>query len=74
MKKLIFLFLITFLFSCEKEERKICWICEIRQTATITVIQHYCNKTAEEIKEIEQKNTFYHNFDGVWWHQTMVCK
>lgn len=72
MKKLLFLFLIMFLFSCEKKET--CWECITRQTKDITLNNRYCDKTEDEIKKIEQLGTFYHNLFGEWWHQTTICK
>jgi len=72
MKKLLYLFLLLFLFSCEKEIP--CWECITQQTKDIILTNTYCDKTAEEIKEIEKKGTFYHNLFGEWWHQTTICK
>lgn len=77
MKKLLFLFLLVFLFSCEKadlpKDEIPCYECITQQTKDIILTNIYCNKTADEIKDIERKGTFSHNLFGEWWHQTTVC-
>jgi hypothetical protein len=62
MKKLIFLFAIMFLFSCEK---KACYLCEITAATTIketegpitTVRLEQCGLSGREIKDYEKANT-----------------
>lgn len=59
MKKLLLLLLMVFLMSCEKEkETTYCWRCE-SYTATLnfTEITQYCDKTVEEILEIEKEGS-----------------
>jgi hypothetical protein len=73
MKKLMFLILVIFLFSCEKNE-SICWECEMKQTPEIVLHFEFCNKTEEEIHHYEEINTFYHNLYGTWFYQTTTCK
>jgi hypothetical protein len=73
MKKLIpILFFVLVITSCEKKIP--CWECITKQTKDITLINIYCDKTADEIKDIEVKGTFYHNLFGEYWHQTTVCR
>ena len=55
MKKLLFAVLMVFLFSCEKEATY-CWKCELHSywdSDRVISSTTYCDKTAEEIVEIE---------------------
>jgi hypothetical protein len=70
--KILYSLVFMFLFSCEKDTT--CWECKIQQTTTKVIIQEYCDKTNAEIENIEAQNTFNHNLNGAWWHQTCVCK
>ena len=55
MKKLLFLFLLVFMFSCEKQkEPTYCWRCELKCLMFGTTESKVCDKTAAEIIEIEK--------------------
>lgn len=69
MKKLLFLILIVFLFSCEKQESTYCWQCEVvsayyptdryiypSSSTTNTIIK--CDMTEKEIILYEKEQTF----------------
>lgn len=51
MKKLLFLILIMFLFSCEKDKDTSCWQCEIKVSYKSF---HYNVTIKEKIMEIER--------------------
>jgi hypothetical protein len=43
MKKLMFLFLIIFMFSCDKEEKETCWTCIDKYGVEILDTQIICD-------------------------------
>ena len=69
MKKILFLILILFFFSCEKEDKstipeKFCWTCETYYPNGLHGIVPYsirhtvCNYTEEEIRSYEKENSY----------------
>ena len=58
MKKLICLFLLMFLFSCEKQEATYCWRCELYTSfLDYTKVTIYCDKTIDNIIAIEKEGS-----------------
>jgi len=54
MKKLLFLFLIIFLFSCEKKPETYCWKCSWSDYPSIVLTK--CDKTVDEIIQFERES------------------
>lgn len=55
MKKLLFILLVMFLFSCEKDDPR-CWTCNIhpdRTGSSYSYNEQVCNRTSSEIKDYE---------------------
>ncbi len=73
MKKILFLFLLVFLLSCEKQKEattpvpeKFCWTCEFyyptyryRNWQPSTIRRVVCEKTEDEIRSYEKEMSYY---------------
>ncbi len=66
MKKiLILLFMFTLLGSCDKKEISLCWTCITKvttsyqgQSSTATTTTDYCQKSPDDIRQIEKNGTY----------------